>query len=52
MRSAARDQALFEEWQRKTYGETGKERSRREADESKFSQEEFLKETEEPSADK
>ena len=48
LRSAAREDARFEEWQRKTYGETGAERAKREAEEAKFSQEKFLNETARP----
>jgi hypothetical protein len=48
LRSAAREDARFEEWQRKTYGETGAERAKREAEEAKFSQEKFLNETAKP----
>jgi hypothetical protein len=51
MRSLARDEAKFEEWQRKTYGETGEERSQRETKESRFSQEVFLNETAKPLED-
>ena len=47
MATLERENQQLDEWQRKTFGETGAERQAREAHASKFSQQEFLNDTQE-----
>lgn len=51
MATLERENKELDAWQRKTFGETGAERQAREAQAAKFSQEDFLKDTEEKASE-